>query len=216
LPNITSGKHSLNNNKKLALAIKIVLIIAIPCVLAFILIPNRLLDFLYHNKLNGFGVDGLKVSSTLLAWSGLGILFLSINQIYSSSLQAIEERFVTIRNLSIGVVAKLVIEVVFMPSKILNIYTLAISNTVCYVLAMVLNHLEIKENYKLQIDYLFWGKLILSNCVMVLALVFVLAISSSMIGTLLAIFVAIILYFLCLWRFNILNRIDKAIFKFKV
>lgn len=216
LPNITSGKHSLNNNSKLMLALKIVLIITIPCVLAFMLIPNRLIDFLYHNKLNGFGVDGLSVASRLLSWSGLGIVFLAINQVYSSSLQAIEERFVTIRNLSIAVVVKLFIEIVFMPSKFLNIYSLAISNTVCYILVMVLNHLEIKENFKFKINNTFFGKLIFANCVMILTLVFVLAVGNSVVNTLLAVSVSVVVYFVCLWQLKIFNRTDKAIFKFKV
>ena len=106
LPNITSLKHSFSRNFKLALAVKIVLLITIPCVVSFTLIPNRLIEFLYGSGLNAYGVDGIKIASSVLTISGFGVVFLAINQIYSSCLQAVDERFVTIRNLTIAVLSK--------------------------------------------------------------------------------------------------------------
>ncbi len=216
LPNIAQQKHKFNQNNNLNLGLKIILLITIPCALCFILIPDRLIDFLYHNKLNAHAMNGLSIASRLLAISGIGVIFWAISQVYSSSLQAVEERFVTIRNLSIAVVLKFVIEVMFMPSKILNIYSLAIANTVCYVTVMVLNHMEIKQNFQLKIPYMFWGKLIFSNCVMLFVLVCILSFKFSVVNTLLAIAVAVMVYFACLVFTNILSRQDKAMFKYRV
>ncbi|MBO5954708.1 MAG: oligosaccharide flippase family protein [Clostridia bacterium] len=216
LPNLTSLKHSFSRNVKLSLAIKTVLIITIPCVVSFILVPNRLIEFLYGSKLNAYGIDGVKIASSVLSLSGFGIVFLSVNQIYSSCLQAVDERFVTIRNLTIAVVAKFVIELIFMPSKMLNIYALAIANSVCYVIVMVLNHLEIKQDFTLNIEYEFWAKLIFANCVMVLSLVAIMSIEKSVVNTLLAVLVSVVVYLLILIRTNILTKKDKAMFKYKV
>ncbi len=216
LPNITYAKHNLNKSYKLSLSIKTVLLITIPCVLCFTLIPNRLIEVLYHSQLNSYGLNGVNIASKLLSISGFGIVFLAINQVYSSSLQAVDERFVAIRNLTIAVVIKLVIESIFLPSKFLNIYALATANTVCYVTVMILNHLEIKEMFDLRIDYMFWCKLILANGIMLLALLSVLAIESSAINTIFAIVVAVIAYFLSLFQTNIFTKKDKAIFKYKI
>lgn len=216
LPNITHTKHTFNQNQKLLMSLKLVLIITIPCVICFTLVPNRLIEFLYQNKINTFGLNGINVASKLLAISGFGIVFLAINQVYSSVLQAIEERYVAIRNLTIAIILKFVIEIIFMPSKILNIYALAVANTLCYVTAMILNHMEIKANFKLKIHYTFWAKLILSNSIMVISLVSVMALNSGMANTLLAVFIAGLTYIICLYFTKIFNSKDKALFKYKV
>ena len=216
LPNITISKHIFSKSHKLSLAIKIVLIITIPCVVGFTLVPNRLISFLYKNRLNTFSVNGVSVASRLLSLSGFGIIFLAINQVYSSSLQAVDERFVTIRNLTIAVILKFVIQLLFMPSRFLNIYALAIANTICYITVMLLNHLEIKENFKLKFNFIFTAKLVFSNCLMLFALVVVMSINNSSINTLLAVMIAMSVYLLSLIKIKILNRKDIAMFKYKV
>lgn len=216
LPNITNSKNLFNRNNKLSIAIKTILIITVPCVIAFILLPDRLLNLLYASKLNSFGLNGISIASKLLVWSGLGVVFLAINQIYSSSLQAIEQRYVTIRNLTISVILKFVIEIIFMPSKHLNILTLAIANTVCYVSVMLLNHMEIKENFKIKINYIFTAKLVLANCLLIVAVLGVMILSNSYLNTLLAIVLGIIVYLYSLYKLKIFNRRDLAMLKYKV
>lgn len=216
LPNITHEKSNFNNNNKLEFALKLVLIITIPCAVCFMLIPNRLIGLIYHNRLNAYGINGLNIASRLLAISSVGVVFLSISQIYSSSLQATDNRMATIRNLAIAIILKLVIEVVFMPSKIMNIYALAISNIACYIAVMVLNHLEIKQILNFKIPYAFWAKLIFSNTTMVFALVSILSIHLSAFNTIVGILFAIVVYFASLILTNIFSKKDKAILKYKV
>lgn len=216
LPNITHEKNINNRNNKLSFALKIVLVITVPCVICFALVPHRLLGVLYNNRLNAFGINGIKIASTLLVWSGFGVVFLAINQIYSSCLQAVDERFITIRNLTIGVVAKFIIEILFMPNRFLNIYTLAVANTICYLLVMVLNHVEIKQHFKIKINYMFGAKLVFANCLMVLSLVLIMSISKSSTNTLFAFVCAIVVYFTTLWQIKIVNRRDKALMKYRV
>ncbi len=216
LPNIALRTSEFNKNHKLSLALKIVLIISVPCVLCFLFIPDRLIDLLYANRLNGMGVQGLNIAYRLLSISGIGIIFLAVNQVYSSSLQAIDERYVTIRNLIIAVILKFVIELLFMPSLYLNIYSLSIANTVCYVTVMVLNHFEIKEHFNLRINYIFTGKLIVANSLMLLALVGILSVSTSWSNTLLGIVVAAIVYLGSLYLLKIFNKKDSAMMKYKI
>jgi len=216
LPNIANSKHILNKNSKIKLSLKIILIITIPFVLCFILVPNRLIEFLYFNKLNAYGIDGVNIASKLLSISSFGVVFLAINQMYSSCLQAVDERYVSIRNLTIAVVLKLVVETIFLPSKLLNIYSLAVANTVCYVAVMLLNHLEMKIYFKFKIDFMFWAKLAFSNCAMILTLVSIMSISRSMSNTLLAVLSAMVVYFACLYLTNIFSKKDKALLKYRV
>jgi len=216
LPSIAHQKHSFNKNFSLTFALKCVLIITIPCVIAFVLVPNRLIHCLYGARLNSYGINGLKIASQMLSISGIGVLFLALSQVYSSSLQAVDCRYITVRNLTIAVILKLVVQVIFMPSRMLNIYAYAVANVVCYLTVMLLNRFEIKENFKINIHYMFWAKLIFSNAVMMLALVSVLALNISAFNTILAILCAIVAYLICLYQTNILTRKDKAMFKYKV
>lgn len=216
LPNIAREKMNFNKNKKVSFALKIVLIITIPCVVCFALVPHRLIEILYGGRLNSFNIDGLKVASKLLAWSGFGVVFLAINQIYSSCLQAIDFRYVGIRNLTIAVVAKFVIEIIFMPNKFLNIYSLAIANSLCYLLAMLLNHLEMREHFNLKFNYLFSAKLVFANSLMLLSLVLTMSVSKTAFNTILSILVAVVVYFVSLIKINVVSRQDKALFKYKV
>lgn len=216
LPNITKNVGSNNKNQIISVAVKIILIITIPCVLAFVLIPDRLIELLYADRLNGMGVEGLNVAYRLLAISGIGVIFLAISQVYSSCLQAIEERMVTIRNLALAVAVKFIIELLFMPSLMINIYALAIANTVCYITVMVLNRMEIREHFTLKFDYLFVGKLILSNAIMVLSLILVLMLGSGVENTLLAILVAGICYVGSLYFTKIFTNKEFAVTKYHV
>lgn len=216
LPNIAHENNKINRSKHLSFVIKLVLILTIPCLICFTLIPHRLLNVLYQNRLSSFGIDGIKIASSLLVWSGFGVVFLAINQIYSSCLQAVDERFVGVRNLTIAVFVKFVIELIFMPSKFLNIYTLAIANTACYILVMILNHFEIKNHFKLKIDYMFVAKLIFANCVMLLAMLIIMTLGKTNMNTVLAGVVAICAYFLALHKVDILSKQEKALFKYRV
>ncbi len=216
LPNIAHQKHQLNKNNSLSFAIKCVLVITIPCVIAFVLVPNRLIHCLYGARLNSYGINGLKIASQILGISGIGVMFLALSQVYSSSLQAVECRYATVRNLTIAVILKLVVQVVFMPSKMLNIYAYAIANVVCYASVMMLNRMEIKENFKVKISHIFWGKLIFSNAIMLLVLVGIMSLKISTFNTILAVLCAITSYLICLLKTNVLTRRDKATFKYKV
>ena len=216
LPNLSKNSHAWNKNLKLSLAIKIILTIVVPCVICFLFIPDRLIGILYSSRLNDLGIDGAKIASALLALSGLGMVALSINQIYSISLQAINERFVTIRNMIIAVVIKFIIELLFLPTTMLNIYSLAIANTVGYVVVLVLNHAEIMRAFRLKINYLFGAKLLLCNVLMIVSIIGILAFDNSAVNTILAGEVGVIVYVGSLYLLRIFNNNDKAILKYRL
>lgn len=216
LPNITKSKIKHNRDFNFNLSIKIVLIITIPFVIGFILVPNRLLSVIYQNRLSAYGVNGIRIAATLLSISAIGIPFLATNQVFSSCLQAVDERYVAVRNLSISVIMKFVVQILFMPSKFLNIYALAIANSLCYVLAMTLNYVEIKRSFSLNIDLYFIAKLVFANSIMIFALVSIMSISNRIFNTILSVLVAGVVYFIILFLCKILTKKDKAFFKYKV
>lgn len=103
-----------------------------------------------------------------------------------------------------------------MPSVKINIYALAFANTACYLTAMVLNLMEIREHFKIKINYYFSGKLIVSNMAMLLGLLAILNLNKNSVTTLLAIMVAVLIYFASLYFLKIFNKRDLASIKYKV
>lgn len=215
LPSLAGNGHIFNKTYKLAFALKIVLIITVPCVICFLLFPDRLIEILYSNKLSAYGVGGMNMAFRLLAISGLGVVFLAINQLYSSCLQAIDRRMATIRNLSIAVGVKFVIELIFLPSVAVNIYALAIGNTACYLTAMLLNHFEIRCNFLLKFDYLFMCKLLLCNAVMLVALIFAMGLCRSTICAMFGFLLAMVIYLFALFALKIFGNKDVALLKYR-
>lgn len=216
LPNLADMANKYNNTLKLTSSLRIILIICLPCVLCFVFLPDKLILLLYGDRLSAFGVEGLAVAYRLLVISGLGITFLAINQIYSSCLQAIDKRIVSVRNLIIGVVCKYVIELIFLPSVMVNIYALALSNTVCYVVVFVLNYLEVKQNFSLGLNNKFIIKLVFSNFVMITFLLLLTKITSGNLNILLSIILSGFVYLICLIDIKILDKREIALLKYKL
>ena len=151
-----------------------------------------------------------------MAFSGIGVIFLSINQLYSSCLQAVELRYTAVKNLTIAVAIKFVFEIIFLPYKNLNIYALALANSACYLLVFVLNHLEIKNHFELRFNFTFTAKLILCNALMLLTMFCVFSANNSGINTLIALGLGGGVYLCSIFIFNLLNKQDSAKLKFKM
>ncbi len=211
LPNIV-GRVGANSQYKLNFLIKLVLALTLPCVLLFIFAGKPILKILYGNIDGG----GMIIATNLLAISSLGIIFLAIQQILSSGLQAAEKRRATIKNLLLAVVIKFIVEVVLMPIKQINIYALAIGNVVCYFVAMVLNLVDLKPVYKIGLKPDFVGKLSFANFVLAAVVLVFTAFSSGLIYSLLVIIVAVLIYIITLYLTNIITIKDMAYFKYRV
>lgn len=216
LPLITSSSRAWNKNYKLSISLKIILTITVPCVLLFIFVPDRLISLLYGSRLDGLGVSGSRIASGLLALSSIGIVPLALNQLFSSCLQAVNQRYVTIRNLIIAVIFKILVEVMFIPCRMLNIFAFAISNVVCYLTVMLLNFAEIRQHFKLRINYLFGGKLLVCNVAMILTIIYVYAIKYSVFNTVLGGIIACAVYLISIILTNMFGRNEKALLKYRM
>ena len=214
MPSMSEKCNIINKNNKLSFMIKVVLIIVIPCVLCFIFFPNQLINILYGNRLVEFGINGNNIASKLLILSSFGVIGLTVNQIYSTSLQAVNFRRVTIKNLAVAVFVKFVIQLIFMPFKSLNIYALAIANTVCYLIVFYLNHHQIKKSFNFKPNVNFWGKLFVCNSIMLLFMIGLFMLGEGLIYSISAFVVGMLVYLSSLYFTKVLDKKDTAIFKY--
>ncbi|MCQ2564634.1 MAG: polysaccharide biosynthesis C-terminal domain-containing protein, partial [Clostridia bacterium] len=216
MPMLAGKGNNFNKTHTLSVAIKIVLTITVPCVICFVFIPNRIIDVLYAGRFVFEDFDGMILAYRLLAISSFGIVFLTLNQLFSSALQAQEKRLTTIRNLLIAIALKFIIEIVFLQTKEVNIFALTIANVVCYATSMLLNELSLKKSLCVLVDFAFVSKLLLCNVLMFLTLLGTLYAGNSTWVTLAGLMLAGIVYLGSLFLTKIFTRHDLAMIKYKI
>ena len=148
MPTLSSDYSSKNMdrfNKKTSLAFKLILFVALPCAVFFAVNASSIIDLLYGSGINGFGVNGQYLAKNLLIISSVSVVFSSINQLSAIILQNLNKPHLPIINLGLGMACKLIIELMFIPSKKLGIYAYAIATIVGFVVAGVLNLYEVER-----------------------------------------------------------------------
>lgn len=143
-----SKKRFAQFNQKTNLAYKLTFFIALPCSVFFAVNASNIINLLYGSGINGFGVNGQYVAKNLLIISSISVVFSSLNQVSSVILQSLNKKFLPIINLGIGMLCKIVIELMFVPSGRLGVYAYSIASVVGIVIAGVLN-LYAVERYSL-------------------------------------------------------------------
>ena len=136
LPSITktfADGDSEKLNKAYNSAMKLTLIITLPTSLGLIVMSRPIISLLY----GGLTAEEIQISATLLSFSGISVVFLSVAQTSVSVLQAVGKPYVSVVVLALAVVVKAVVNVVLLPLPQINIYGAAISETMCYLFATI-------------------------------------------------------------------------------
>lgn len=216
MPSICGCVGKINKNNCLNLSLKLSLIVVIPCILCFIFFPERIITVLYGNKLSDFGLNGVEIASKLMILSSFGVLGLVVNQVLSSTLQASNYKRTTIVNFSVAVCVKFVFEIIFMLFKSINIYALAISNTICYLVVTFLNYQKIKDEFVVKFRFNFVGKVMIANLVMIVSILIIQLINPGVLNIVFAFIVGAFVYLYLILKLNILNRKEKAMIKYRM
>lgn len=114
-------------------AIKLTVVIALPCAMGMSLLSENILSLLYSS----LPTDEIHVSAILLSVSALSIVFLAVVQTAVSLLHAVGKPYVSVVVLAVSIVVKAVVNALLLPIDNINIYGAAISETLCYLFSMV-------------------------------------------------------------------------------
>ncbi len=126
-------------NSKIKLAVKLAIWIALPCTVFIALNSGKIINLIYGEQLNGFGINGKNVATMLMMINSVVIVFSCLNQIFAVVLQNINKKVLPIISLGLGVVIKIIIELLLIPNKSISIYAFGIAVVSCFVVACVLN-----------------------------------------------------------------------------
>lgn len=212
LPNLSKG-NKVNKSKKISFAVKLVLLICVPCAVLFVFMPKEILTFLYGSKLNTSGINGINIASTMLALNSISMLCLAVSQVYSSGLQAVDKRYATVKNLTIAVILKLIAECVLMPIPNINIYALVVGNIVSYLVVFLLNRHSLEKLVGV-IDLKFFAKLTFSAIVMGLFILAFNTLESPHYYTIALALTSGMIYLTLIYNLDVFNKGELAMQKY--
>lgn len=153
IPSIVSSKakgHSQLVEKKSSLALKLTVLLSLPCFVGLLIYAQPIINFLYGRSLKIGEVNEPLTAARLLSIYSISVVFVSILSVSASVLQSLGYNYVPVKNLAIGAVIKIVLNFVLL--RFAGIYGAAISSTICYFCAMVLNLISLKKRVKIKYD----------------------------------------------------------------
>lgn len=137
IPTITESyvlKDMNRVNYKVRMAIRMVLVIGLPCIIGLALLSDNVFPLIFNKS---------SVGGQLLKWNSYSIVFIMLSMVFQSILQSIDNFKAPIRNLLIGLLVKWVLNVTLIPIPTLHIYGMVISNTISYGILALLNFITL-------------------------------------------------------------------------
>lgn len=213
IPSITASlaaKAYQDVKKKALLAIKIVLIISVPSAFGLGVLAKPILIML-------FGSTNIDIASRLMQIGAVSIVFFSLSSISIGILQGINKVKIPVKHSLIGVVLKIIVLAIFLYVFDFGLIGAVVANVLFSLFVAFTNFYSIQKEIKLKIDYkVFMLYPILSGLMMSLVAVTVhfgvMALVegrfANTLATLLAILVAIPVYFISLIKLGGLEEGD--------
>ncbi len=202
-------------NKKTSLAIKLTMLVSLPCVFIFVLFSPYILKVLYSSTFSS--IYEFNVASSLLTLSSINVLYLSFLQISTALLQAINRSYIPVISLSISLVIKVICEVILINIPNINIAGAVISNALCYLISSLINIYYFKT--KIKIEFSFYRTIVtpfISSCVMSLVIFILLNIvGSKTIGVVFSFVLGAIVYAILIFVLRTFNKDETSFFKLK-
>lgn len=115
---------------KIRVAIRLVLITGLPCVIGLAILSDKAFGIIFNQSIYG---------GELLKWNSYSVLLIMFSMIFQSILQGLDSFHIPIRNLAIGLIIKVVLNITLMPIPEINIYGMIISNVVSFGILTILN-----------------------------------------------------------------------------
>lgn len=219
LPGITESYVSDDREKlqrSFNSAIKLTVVIALPCALGLIVLSKPILSLLYSN----LPYEEIDIAGRLLSLSGISVLFLALMQTCVSVFQAINKPYVPVVGLSLSIAVKAIANLVLLPLPSVGIYGSAISETLCFLVACIimLGYLAVKCRLVPDVQSCvikpLAAALVMTLYITVLA-TFVKFFTDTKLGTVIAVVTAGAVYFVTLYLLKVFDKNELNVLPLK-
>lgn len=210
VPAVSSAKATGNfetAKKRIEFSLLTTILIGLPCMVGMIIFAEPILKLLFPNQVSGGFI--LQVSST-------SIIFIVLEQTISGVLQGIGKPFVPAVSLGIGVIAKLILNIILIP---INPETFilggtagaAFATTICHMIAFLIDIYIMNKYIKLKFeikDYII--KPIIATSMMAICTIFInhilLCMISEKLCTIISLIFAIVIYVILVFLLKIFSK----------
>ena len=188
--------------KRLSFSLLVTMLIGLPCTIGMALFSGPILELLFPNATEG---------TLLLQISSFTILFTVLEQTINGALQGLGKVMVPAIALGVGVLAKLVCNLVLVPIPSIGAAGAAMGSVVCHMVACAIVFIVIRRSIRLKLGFSkFIVKPVLATIMMGIcsyAIYFVLTgILPGKLVTIIALCVAVIIYVLALIALKIFTK----------
>lgn len=189
------AKHDMATaNNRVSFSMLITILIGLPCTVGMVIFAEPILALLFPAQQSG---------AIVLQISALAIIFSVLIQTINGALQGIGKIMTPAIALGIGVVVKLILNLVFVPIPTIGVNGAAIGNVVCNVIAFIIGFIVLKKNMDIKFKFSkFLGKPILATIMMAICsyatYILLIKFVPIKIATVVALAMAVIVYSLAL------------------
>lgn len=191
-------------------SILISILIGLPCTIGFCIFAQPILNLLYPNANEG---------ALLLQIASISIVFSLLIQTTNGALQGFGKVLIPTFSLSVGVIIKLILNLVLLNIPELNIYGASIASVCCHIISFVIAFVALNKIIKLKISFSnFIFKPICANFIMGICSYFTFVTLSCILtenlATIISILCAVIVYFVAIIVLKIFSKEELYLLPF--
>ena len=189
-------------NKRVSFSLLVSMIIGLPCMIGMMIFAGPILNLLFPNANEG---------TLIFQISALQIIFTILEQTVNGALQGLGKIYIPAIALTIGVITKTILNLVLVPIPEIGAIGAAIATAVCHLIAFGIGFIVLKKNMEVELPFSkFIIKPILASLIMGICSYSVFMFFDNAhpgrIGTIISIFVAILVYAISLILLKIFNK----------
>jgi stage V sporulation protein B len=131
-----------------ASGIRITLLIGLPCGFGLFILATPIINLLYYKNT----LETIQSTGQILSVLSFGVIFLTLVQSLTAILQGLGRPFVSVKNLFVGAVIKVVLTYVLTGIGWINIKGAAISTVAAYLIASLLNLMSVRKYTRIKLN----------------------------------------------------------------
>ncbi|MBQ5996125.1 MAG: polysaccharide biosynthesis protein [Clostridia bacterium] len=144
-------KDKLQLKNSVESVLRVTMMFALPSGIGMGVLAFPILQMMYET---GKSADAVSIAAPIMAAYGYTIFLISLSQPMTNMLQALGKAKVPVYSLSIGAIAKVVTNYIFIGIPSININGAVIGTIVCYTIIVVINLISLLRTTKVKLDYM--------------------------------------------------------------
>ena len=188
--------------KRTRFSLMVTMVLGLPCMVGMIILAQPILNLLFPNANAG---------ATILQVSSIAIIFMMLEQTVNGALQGLGKIMVPAVALTIGVLTKLILNLILVPIPQIGVIGAAIATGVCHAIAFFIGFRVLNNSMRLKLDISrFFVKPAFAAAIMGIisyaSYIILAGIISEKLATIIAILVAVVVYLVVVVIFKIFTK----------